>query len=192
VAWPSHIYRGQFAPLGKELMAEMPLYLVSTDLLTRPFVRPDASDVIGGFAAVSAYGVYLPEIARELGGTLDLQWLNRWQAMADIWDRWLAANEPQVRIALPLEFAFDDHLVRGDENPIWTTDYAAAADMVRRARDIMDDSTRRAGRYLRWGTAASWNEHFEGSAIEPTDRHGTRFLDIIRAGFGPAEQTRFP
>jgi segregation and condensation protein B len=33
-------------------MAEMPLYLVSTDLLTRPYVRPDAADVRRALAAL--------------------------------------------------------------------------------------------------------------------------------------------
>jgi hypothetical protein len=55
--------------------------------------------------------------------------------------------------------------------------------MVARTNDVINDSQRRAGRYLRWTTAASWNEHFEGSAIEPSDRHGTRFLDTLRDGF---------
>lgn len=188
MAWPSHIYRGSFAALGRALMEELPLYLVSTDLLTRPFVRPDAEDVIGGFAAVSAYGIYLPEIARELGGTLDARWLDRWQAMADLWDRWLAVNEPQVRIALPLQFAFDDHVLRGNTNPVWETDFARAEELVGRARDIISDSIRKVGRYLPWVTLASWSEHLEGSAVEPTDRYGSRLMEILaplKPQYGP-------
>lgn len=179
MAWPSHIYRGDFRSLGLAVMQEMPLYLVSTDLLMRPFIREDAADVIGGFAAVSAYGVYLPEIPSELGTTLNSKWMDRWQKMADRWDQWLAVNEPQVRIALPLEFAFDDHLVQPGKNPVWTTDYDIAREMTSRARCIIDDSSYRAGRYLPWVTMASWNEHLEGTAVEPTDVHGNRFLDII-------------
>lgn len=185
MAWPSHIYRGSFAQLGKNLMSEMPLYLVSTDLLTRPYIRPDALDVIGGFAAVSAYGIYLTEIARELGGTLNEEWQNRWRAMANAWDQWLAVNEPQVRIALPLQFCYDDTKERGDGNPVLTVDYARAEEMVRIARETIGDPYRSAGRYLPWTTLASFNEHFEGTAVEPTDRHGTRLLDIIRDGFRP-------
>jgi hypothetical protein len=179
MAWPSHIYRGAFKAVGQSVMTEFPLYLVSTDLLMRPYIREDAADVIGGFAAVSAYGIYLPELPGELGATLDTRWLDRMRAMTDAWDRWLAVNEPQVRLALPLEFAFDDHLAPGSKNPVWTTDYGIAREMTLWAGGVIDDSHRRAGRYLPWATAASWNEHFEGSAIEPTDRHGARFLDLI-------------
>jgi hypothetical protein len=190
LVWPSHVYRGAFASLGADVMRQMPLYLVSTDLLTRPFIRPDALDVIGGFAAVSAYGIYLPEIARELGGTLDDAWLNRWQAMADIWDRWLAVNAPQVRIALPLQFAFDDHVLRGDTNPIWRFDDAAAGRLLQRANGIMVDSRQRSGRYLMWGILTSWNEHFEGTPVEPSDRYGTRPLDMLRNAFMPDQRSR--
>lgn len=179
MAWPSHIYRGPFAAVGRSLMDEMPLYLVSTDLLTRPFVRPDASDVIGGFAAVSAYGLYLPEIARELGGTLDENWLNRWQAMADAWDQWLAVNEPQVRIALPLQFCYDDTVERGDANLPLRVDYEAATRELDRAMHIIWDSQRRTGRYLPWAITDSLNEHFEGTAIEPTDRHGHLLWELV-------------
>lgn len=181
MAWPSHVYRGAFAPLGQALMRDMPLYLVSTDLLTRPFIRPDAADVIGGFAAVSAYGLYLTEIARELGGTLDDNWLDRWEAMAHTWDTWLAVNEPQVKLALPLQFCYDDSVERGDANPRLTVDYAAAERLLNRASNIITNSIRRAGRYLGWSTGASWNEYFEGTAIEPNDRHEYRLLDLVSA-----------
>lgn len=183
LVWPSHVYRGPFAATGAAVMREMPLYLVSTDLLTRAYVRPDAADVVGGFAAVSAYGVYLPEVARELGTTLNEAWLNRVQAMADIWDQWLAVNAPQVKIALPLQFMFDDHIVRPGVNPVWTTDMAVAQQELDRVNAIMTDSHRRAGRYLDWAVLPSWNEHFEGTAIEPTDRYGTRFLDLLKRTF---------
>lgn len=179
MAWPSHIYCGSFAPFGQWLMQELPLYLVSTDLLTRPFIRPDAQDVIGGFAAVSAYGLYLPEVAAELGGTLDDKWLNRWEAMADAWDQWLAVNEPQVRLILPLQFCYDDTTERGDAHTILRVDYEAAERELQRASRIIADSVRRAGRYLPCKIGASYTEHFEGTAIEPSDRHGYRLLNLV-------------
>jgi hypothetical protein len=191
MVWPSHVYYGPFASLGRQIMAELPLYLVSTDLLTRPFIRPDAADIIGGFAAVSAYGIYLPEVAGELGGTLNDAWLARWQTMADAWDHWLAANEPQVRLSLPLEFAFNDSEVRPGAHPQWVTDPAVAHELCLRASVTMNDPTAHGGRYLPWATLASYNEHFEGSAVEPSDRYSTSLLDMLRAVFvAPTAQGR--
>lgn len=182
--WPSHGYRGPFAPVGLEMMAEMPLYLVGTNLLLTK-IGPEAAEVVPGLAAVSGYGIYLPEVADELGGTLNTSWLDRWQAMGALWDQWLAVNAPQVRIALPMQFAFDDTKVPGRNNPVLTTDYAAAKELVLRANGIMEDSQAKAGRYLPWATLASWNEYFEGTAVEPSDRYGTRLLGILREVFGP-------
>jgi hypothetical protein len=185
LAWPSHIYRGPFAAVGRALMAEMPLYLVGTDVLTRPFVRPDASDVVGGFAAESAYGIYLPEIPSELGGVLNENWLNRWQAMVDQWDRWLAIHEPQVKLALPLQFAFDDSVVsRHAHAPLLPGD-TGPEELVARASTLMEYSRNRAGRVLPWGTMVSWNEYFEGTSVEPNTVYGTRFLELLREHFGP-------
>ena len=180
--WPTHVYRGAFADFGRDLMRQMPLFLVSTDLLTRPFVRPDAADIAPGFAAVSAYGIYLPEVARELGSTLSVVWLDRWQAMAEAWNTWLSANAPDVKLSLPLEFAFDDTKVPGRNNPVLETDYAVVDEMIRRANGIIADSGIHGGRYLPWCMLKSWNEWFEGSGVEPSVKYGTRFMDAIRSG----------
>jgi hypothetical protein len=182
--WLSHAFRGPFEEVAARARREVPFYLIGSDFNVPASFRPGLESVVRGLDAVSAYGIYSPPQATRHGGQVTDEYIEEYDVAAGDWSRWLSTNAPGTSLILPLQFAFDDHLVVPPRNhPSITSTASAAVKLAKTAEWQIARSQLACGNIQPFVLFVSYNEHFEGTAAEPSDRYGTDWLDVLRTTF---------
>jgi hypothetical protein len=181
--WLTEIIRGPFAEVVARAQREVPFSVIGSDVTIPPYLRPGLEANVRAMDAVSHYGIYSPPMALAHGGHVDESYTGQYAWSIQEWSSWLAQHAPDTRLILPLQFSFDDHLVPGRANPSLTSTPEEARRLASTARGLIQESLSSCGNLAPLVLVVSYNEHFEGSAIEPNDRYGDDFLEILRQTF---------
>lgn len=192
--WLSSRFRGDFASASAEATSKSPAYIVCSEVNAygpgareKP-QRPGLVETVEGCDAISAYGNYSPPLTIRYGGLLTTEYTAQYITGIQRWSQWLNSEFPEKRVIVPVQFAYHDH--RG--NPPLTSSPEQARTLALAARTLLEASARRCGNLSWMVLVDSFNEHYEGSSVEPTYRYGTGYLDILRDVFahaGPAPGT---
>jgi len=178
--WLSHGFTGTFEPLGAQVRERFSVYLVGSDFNLDSHFREGLEGVVRGMDAVSAYGIYHPRLSAFTYGHLTTAYVDRYVRSYDVWVRWLQQMAPGVHFIPPLQFAFQD--TRG--NPRLTSTRDEAWRFAHLVRFLLQKSQACSEPVLPYVLLTSYNEHFEGSAVEPSLSYRDDWLDILSAAFG--------
>lgn len=174
--WVSHAFRGSFDQVAGRIKREIPVYLIGSNFNVGPSPFPRGiRSVVRGMDAISAYGIYYPRVVRENGGQLTAGYVNRYAENWRKWMVWLRQEAPNVAFIAPFQFTFKNN--RG--SPELTSTHAQGEHLARTMRLLIAESACNEDPVLEMYLGVSYNEHFEGSAFEPTIQYGNRWLNII-------------
>jgi hypothetical protein len=182
--WLSHAFRGPFDEVVARVRREVPVYIIGSDFNMPADFRPGLESVARGLDAVSAYGIYTPALATRHQAQITEADVEEYAGSAREWSRWLAEHAAGTALILPLQFAFDDHLVMPprDHPPLSSTP-AIVARLAETAQGLIAGSQAGCGNILPFVLFVSYNEHFEGTAAEANDRYGDSWLETLRRTF---------
>lgn len=178
--WLSHAFTGSFERIRAALATSIPLYIVGSDFNLDQHFKAGLQSVLRGMDAVSSYGIYHPSLAIETGGQLTPEYVERYVQSYKTWVAWLKSEAPSVEFIPPVQFAFQDD--RG--NPVLRSTRSQALDFLQTLRVMMEESRACGEPVQPFLMLASYNEHFEGSAIEATLQYGTDWLEVLAEAFG--------
>jgi hypothetical protein len=182
--WLSQAFRGPFDEVVARARREVPFYLIGSEFNLPSSFRPGLETVVRGMDALSAYGIYSPPLAVRHGGQMTEGYVEEYAIAAKEWSRWLSEHAPSTSLILPLQFAFDDHLVVPPRNhPSIDSTPAMASKLALTAHGLIAQSQLECGNIQPSILFVSYNEHFEGTAAEPSDRYGAAWLEILRSAF---------
>jgi hypothetical protein len=162
------------------------LYLVGGLFSLETMAPPNLETLIDALDAVSGYGAYNPYFTLQFGNRLNRSYLDQYERAVLVWrDRLLGYRNRtgrQVAFILPFTLAFDDILVRPEARnpPLMSTPEEAHAflagvhSMVESGINVPDPLIRPEV------FGVSWNEHLEGTGIEPTLEHGDAYLAALQ------------
>ncbi len=178
--WLTHTFRGPFDVVAARARQEAPVYLIGSDYNTYGYFRPGLEQVARALDAESSYSIYSPLYVERNGAEVGLAHATAYQESVGLWSDWLAQNAPGVKLLLPLSFAFDDTRVfpPREHPPLRCTD-AGAELLATTARRLIEISQLECGNISHHLLFVSYNEHYEGTALEPNNVHGNDFLAIL-------------
>lgn len=193
--WLSHAFVGNFEQASRGVAVRDKLYIIGSNFAVMGGTpEPGDTSIIGGLDAVSAYGTYDSALAQQrarmetnrtsqfygrMVGHVDAEYVAQYEQRIGLWSLWMSKWAPTVDLIPPLMYAFDN----GRNFPLTST-YAEAEYFAHRVRTIIDNSERyRRNIRRRIALVVSYNEHYEGSSLEPTAEYESSFLDITRRVF---------
>lgn len=189
--WPSHAMRGDLKTVLDQLPFRDRLYVVGTvyDSLRPP--TEEMMPMLRGLDAVTGYGFYSKPLMLEyqpdpVTGRVPLSddLIQRYRHSVHQWHEFLAARLPGVEIILPLELAFDDtNVIPRRGNPTYEATPEQALKLIVDMRQMIDHFWVTCGRVAPVITFVSYNEHFEGTSLEPNDRYGDLWLRMVSESF---------
>jgi hypothetical protein len=110
------------------------------------------------------------------------QYVARYVESYRAWMDWLRTEAPDVMLIPPVQFAYHDN--RG--NPVLDCSYVEAEHLAATIRTLMEESRCRGEPVLPIVNATSYNEHYEGTSIEPTLEYRDDWLRAIATHLRPA------
>lgn len=177
--WPAHAMRGDLAAVLRGLPFRDRILVVGTSFDGLRLPDDTMLPMLSGMDAVTGYGFYSRPLMTEHGGVLSDALIARYRHAALTWQEFLKARLPGVELFLPLEFAYDDRNVPGRDNPVYEAAPEQAAKLMAEVRQIIGHFHATCGNVPALVTMKSYNEHFEGTALEPNDRFGDRWLRFV-------------
>jgi hypothetical protein len=186
--WLSQTFRGDFASAAAEAKKAAPVYLIGAEI--NAYAPPGVHDPayssflnrMGSFDAVSAYGLYFQELTRKYGGHVTSAYAAEYVTGVMRYSQWARDNVPGLKIIAPVMFSYHDS--RG--NPPLTSTSKEARAFAMTVRSVLEQSAKNCGNIIWLVLFVSYNEHYEGSSLEPTYEYGTSYLDIVREVFWQA------
>ncbi|HXV26923.1 MAG TPA: hypothetical protein VD862_02800 [Candidatus Paceibacterota bacterium] len=183
--WISHAFRGPFDEVMARVRERIPVYVIGSNFNMESWLYTGPASVIRGLDAVSAYGIYHPHLTRETGGSINGLYVGRYVDRYRDWMDWLKKEAPGVEFIPPFLFAYKDN--RG--NPVLTSTRSEAEHLAASVRHLMWESLCDGEPVLEMSLGVSYNEHYEGTSVEPTLQYGRDWLDILNGYFRPAIPT---
>jgi hypothetical protein len=132
--------------------------------------------VVRGMDAVSSYNFYDPAF---YGIDIPEDFLADYEDSVRKLGEWLDANAPGVRLILPMQFAYDETRIPGRRGLHFRASPEVARRYAAMVRDLVADPCD--PHVLPYAYATSFNEHIEGSALEPREVSA----EEARLGFAP-------
>jgi hypothetical protein len=192
--WLSHGFVGNFEKASRGVAVRDKLFIIGSNFnVMGGTPEPGDTSIIGGLDAVSAYGIYDSALAQQqarmetdrtsqfygrMVGHVDAAYGDQYEKAVGLLSLWLSRYAPTVKLILPMQFAFDN----GKNFPLTSTPAEADA-FAHRVRTIIENAQKYGRNILRLVLFVSYNEHYEGSSLEPTVEYGSSFLDITRRTF---------
>lgn len=191
--WVSRNFIGAWPEAVASARGEASFYLVGSEFglgLSEDgrtaLVRSNLAEATAPLDAVSGYGIYERAFVPP-SGRLDAAYTARYAAAIRSWAEILLGVAPHAKFIPPLQFAYDDHYYRPEaRNPSLVSDTQESLEVARATRALLDDARAGDPRYrnvLPIVLVVSWNEHIEGTAIEWTVEHGSRYLQTVASTF---------
>lgn len=187
--WLSQAFVGDFENVSARTPYRDALYLIGSNFnLFESVPRDGDTSVIGGLDAVSSYGTSIWQLADYLGVVPDpegkyhvtTQYVDQYLKSAFRWSSWLETNAPKIKLILPMGFAYADG--RPGNIPMTSTreeaEHFASEVQKMIMLSVLDQKN-----ILPFVLVVSYNEHYEGSSIEPTREYGNTFIRIIQTFF---------
>jgi hypothetical protein len=185
--WPAHAMRGDLKTVLDGLPFRDRLYVVGTvyDSLRSP--SEELLPMLRGLDAVTGYGFYSKPLMSEyppdpMTGRVPLtdDLIVRYRHATHLWHEFLTTRLPGVEIILPLELAFDDtNVIPRRNNPTYEATPEQAIKLIADMRQMIDHFWVHCGNVAPIITYVSYNEHFEGTSLEPSDRYGDLWLRLV-------------
>lgn len=179
-----YIWTGQFKNFEEtSAIAREKIYLVGPMPILFP-PNPSAQEYIRNFKcfdAVASYGIDPVYLAQKYNGELSWEAIQEYALAVLKWDFILKAYAPQTDFFIPLQFAYHDN--RGDVDAKngktrILTSTQQQSEMMAKTVKAMADATGRTKVFL-----VSYNEHFEGTSVEPSFEKGDWWLQLIKKYF---------
>ena len=175
--WLSHAFKGRFDLAVQKLREKIPVYIIGSDINIYSHFRPDLISTVRGVDAISAYGIYAPNSTRQSGGHLNRDYVDKYAKSLRDWSTWAENNVPNVKLIVPIEFMFRDNR----SNPELRSTPMEASYLLSKIQEFFVKS--KCGNVLPYVLVVSYNEHYEGTSIEPTVEYGSFYLDLLRTIF---------
>ena len=182
--WITANFHGPFDKVVAQARTHAAFYLIGADF-TVPFsIRPGLDEIVRGMDAMSAYGFYDPG---RYGLDMPSDFLRDYAAAVPQWLQWLSGHAPGVRLLLPMGFAYDETRIPGRHGWVFRSSIAIARQYAEMVRGFIANPCGSA--VLPYAYITSYNEHYEGTAIEPFEisrgEEGppSKYLDIISQTF---------
>lgn len=177
--WPAHGMRGDLKSVLDALPFREKLYVVGTEFDALKLPSDVRMPILAGLDAVTGYGFYGTKLMPEYDGKLTDELIARYRFAALSWQEYLAAKLPGTELILPLQLAFDDRNVPGRDNPVYEATPEQAAKLFGEMRQMIGHFKVHCGNVPPVITVASYSEHFEGTALEPNNKFGSLWLEML-------------
>jgi hypothetical protein len=189
--WPAHAMRGDLKAVLDQLPFRDRLYVVGTVYDSLRLPTEELMPMLRGMDAVTGYGFYSKPLMLEyqpdpVTGRVPLtdELIARYRHTSLCWQEFLAARLPDLELILPLEFAFDDtNVIPRRGNPTYEATPEQALKLIAEIRQMIGHFRVTCGAVAPVITYVSYNEHFEGTSLEPNDRYGDRWLQMVSQSF---------
>ena len=162
--WISHGFDGPFDQIIARARQRASFFLWGSDFGVPFGPRPGMETVVRGMDAITSYSFYDPG---RYGIEMPEDFLTDFKNSIPEWRKWLAANAPNTRLILPMQFSYDETRIPNRRGLYFRSSPEMARKYARLVRDIITDPC--GSGVLPYGYVTSWNEHVEGSALEPRE-----------------------
>ncbi len=187
--WISHAFVGPFDQVVARARERSSFYLVGSEFGVPWGVSRGHETVLRGMDAITSYGFYDPV---RYGLDMDARFLTDYKKAVDDWVLWLSRNSPRTKLILPMNFAYDDTLIPDRRGTVFRSSYEVARAYAQMVRGLLADPCG-SQRILQVAYLTSYNEHYEGTAVEPSKEYQDNYLKIIRETFAvPANTSPVP
>jgi len=184
--WVSHIFSGQFDKVSARVRDKV--YLAGGDWrLFGPlnedgsFVRPGLDSILNGVDVLTGYGLYQQQFAQGCGEEFNNCYLGRVNFVADQWVDYIKQKFPGKPIWLPMQFTYDDHVVRPEaQNPTLSCSAEQAVALADLWRKRIDASKASGGPEKPIVMLVSWDEFWEGTSVAPSTEFDRKYLNVLR------------
>ena len=177
--WLTNAMRGPFQAAITAARQEEDFYLIGSNFNMATSILDEWKEFLPYLDAVSAYGTYDPYFINKFGG-VDRNYVDQYMAGMRGWSKWLEENAPNTVIIPPMSFSYDDRYDRpGSKNPNYFMDFRTANYFTSQVRLALECGANNDQYYRRVFNAVnitSFNEHFEGTAIEPSFHRGNMLV----------------
>ena len=187
--WISHAFVGPFEQVAARAREHSSFYLVGSEFSTPWGVSRGHETVLRAMDAITAYGSYDPV---RYGLDMDARFLIDYKKAVDDWVLWLDRNSPRTKLILPMNFAYDERLIPDRRGIVFDSSYEVARAYAQIVRGYLADPCS-SSKILQVAYLTSYNEHYEGTAVEPSGEYQDNYLKIIRETFAmPADTSPVP
>jgi hypothetical protein len=174
--WITNSFRGPFSQVAAHVRSFV--YLVGSEFTVPAVIPKEHEDVIRGLDAVTAYGFYdtgrFPE-------NMNDEFLGAYTTAVRAWQVKLAAISPDIKLIPPMTFTYDERGIPGRVGYVFRSDAEHATRYAQIVRSFVTDP---GPGILPFAYMTSYNEHYEGSGVEPTvDPDRPDYLGIVRNVF---------
>lgn len=177
--WISHAFTGPFEQVAERARQHASFFLVGGEFGT-PWgsMPPEHITVLRAMDAITSYGFYDP---RHYGLDMDTRFVDDYRKSIGDCTDWLSRNSPKTKLIPPMNFAYDETLLPDRNGIVFRSSYEIAREYAQTVRSVLADRCRRG--LVRVGYLTSYTEHYEGTAVEPSDKYQDNYLRIIRETF---------
>ena len=165
--WYSHAFSGPFQDAVGEARKYVDFYLIGSNFTLKGNFLDEWKEFIPAFDAISAYGAYDQDYLREFGGPNN-KYITQYFTGAALWSRWLEENAPNTDLMLPMSFAFDNSRSENSTLSFYMNAYEASlfSQKVKLSIQCSMADNPIFKKVIPAIIFASFNEHFEGTAME--------------------------
>jgi len=174
--WISNAFRGPFDAAAAHVRDFV--YLVGSEFTVPADMPSEHESVVRGLDAITSYGFYNTDRYPE---DMNDAFLGAYTTAIRKWQGLLAGVSKRIKLIPPMTFAYDERKIPGRQG--YT--FRSSADVAMRyARIVRSYVTNPGPSILPFAWCTSYNEHYEGSGIEPTvDPDRPDYLGIVREVF---------
>jgi hypothetical protein len=187
--WNTNLFVGAFDLAVREARAHASFFLVGSEVNVPMGPRAGLARIVKEMDAISSYGLYNLDFAKKYDGHMNRDYASAYFKALTDWSAWLVAYAPATKLFVPLMFSYDDTKVPGRSSIPITSTPTEMELMARVARLAVEVSAAGCGNVLPFVLFVSYNEHYEGSSAEPSDRYGFNVLEILSSVFRPPPRT---
>ena len=170
--WISQAFKGRFDLAVAQVRRTVPVYIIGSNFNLSGGFGSDLLDTVRGLDAVSSYGIYDGNLATRYHGHMSREYVDLYALSVIRWNTWLRENAPTVKLILPTQFTYHDN--HGSALMEQTTP-AEARYLAEMARALIDQGRAGCTNVAPFDLHVSYNEHFEGTSVEPSRRNRISF-----------------
>lgn len=184
-----YIWTGKFKNF-KQVSAEVreKVYLVGPEFILFPPEDREKERIenLKNFDAITSYGIDPVYLAQKYG-SLNTEAVAEYVEAVIKWDRVLKKYTPNTDLWLPISFGYHDN--RGDFDEygrarVLTSTPTQAETFARVVKALADKLNRK--RIF----VVSYNEHYEGTGVEPSEEYGYLWISLLKKYFGSREENQ--